>query len=434
MNNKILFSIVTIACLVGSTPAIAARKSTPAVSYLSRLNSAIATSPESYVLYHNRAAYYMSVHNYAKALVDMNKAVALSSQDSEMLQSRAKLFIAMKNYQKALSDLNVVVAAKPGDSEQRFVRTTVLIKLKQYENALADLNIILRTNPRVGYAYAARGSVYMGLQQFTKALADYNAALLCNYQNTDMLSDMYKEYAKEKKYELALSPLNRLIAATKKTPSKVTLYRERLDLYAKLEHCDPNLVANDLLKIGDLEPENVDVHMQFATSQWQRQPFLALQALNQVLKIQPNNPTALSLRARLQVQHNLDGEAIQDCTKAIELDPRAAINFATRSEAHLSQKQYNETIADANSAIALQPDLADAYYLEGAAYQALQRNQEALAALNHYLQLKPKEAVQNDDDAARVEEANRRVKFVEGSLATVERQNAVRAQNELKGH
>jgi tetratricopeptide (TPR) repeat protein len=225
-----------------------------------------------------------------------------------------------------------------------------------------------------------------------------------------------------------------LIAATKESPAKVALYRHRLDLYSKLEHTDPNLVADDLLKIGHLEPQNVEVQMQFAISQWQRQPSSALQSLNQVLKIQPNNAAALSLRARLQIEHKLNAEAIQDSTRAIELDPRAAINFSTRSQAHLNSKQYNEAIADATSAIALQPDLADPYYTEGAAYQALQRNQESLAALNQYLQLTSKNAAPNDEEKAQIEAAKRRVEFVEGSLATVERQNAVRSQNESKSH
>lgn len=374
----------------------------------------------------------MSVHNYPAALKDMNKAVALSQRNVAILDSRAKLYLAMKDYPNALADLNFVVNDNPGNSETRFVRSTVLISLKQYDKALADLNLLLKSNPRTGYAYAARGSVFMKQQKPKQAMADYNAALFCNFQNPQMLSDMYKEYLKEQKYNLALTPLNRLIASTKEDPGKVALYRDRLDLYSKLEHSDPNLIANDLLKIGDLQPDNVDVHMQFATSQWQRQPSLALQSLTQVLKVQPNNAAALSLRARLEIEHNLDAEAIQDCNKAIELDPRSAINFSTRAKARLHDKQYNPTIADAAGAIALQPDLADPYYTEGKAYQALQRNQEALGAFNQYLQLMSKDANPADDDAAQIEDTKRRIKFVEGSLATIERQNAVRSQNEAK--
>ena len=174
--------------------------------------------------------------------------------------------------------------------------------------------------------------------------------------------------------------------------------------------------------------------MQFATSQWQRQPSLALQSLTQVLKVQPNNAAALSLRARLQIEHQLNAEAIQDCTKAIELDPRSAISFSTRAKAHLNQKQYDPAIADALSAIGLQPDLADPYYVEGTSFQALRKNQEALAAFNQYLQIMSKDANPADDDAAQIEDAKRRVKFVEGSLATIERQNAVRSQNEAKSN
>ncbi len=461
MNNKITFNFLCIAlamfsgaCLPGQakslSPAKSGKPAKPVKSAnsgkaaiapddlsatnvsLAKLNAAIIVSPESYALYHNRAAYYMAVHNYPKALKDMNKAVALSNRNTSILDSRSKLYLAMKDYPNALTDLNFVVNDNPGNSQARFVRSTVLVALKQYDKALADLNLLLKANPRTGYAYAARGSVFMNLQKPKQAMADYNAALFCNFQNSQILSDMYKEYLKEQKYNLALSPLNRLIASTNESPAKVLLYRDRLDLYSKLEHSDPNLVANDLLKIGDLEPDNVDVHMQFATSQWQRQPSLALQALTQVLKVQPTNASALSLRARLQVEHNLNAEAIQDCNKAIEVDPRSAINFSTRAKAHLSDKHYEPAIADASAAIALQPDLAEPYYTEGYAYQALQRNQESLAAYNQYLQLMSKDANPSDDDAAQIEDTKRRIKFVEGSLATIERQNAVRSQNEAK--
>ena len=394
------------------------------------MNAAIAASPKSAVLYHNRAAYYMTYKDYPKAVADMNKAVQLSSGDPAIVASRAQLFLMTKDYPKALQDLSTVLTAQPADAKFRFTRATVYEALNQYDNAVNDLNLVLKTNPRIGYVYAERGNIFYKQQKTSKAMADFNAALFCNYQDANMLSSMYKEYAKQGRFEAALTPLTRLIALTPDATAKVALYRKRLDLYQKLDKPDQNLIASDLIKIADGEPNNTSVRFQFAESQWQRQPGLALQELDEAIKLEPANEQFISLRGRLQVEHDRYDEAIQDATKAIALNPRSAINFAVRAQAKLAERKYSEAIADASQSASLQPDLAEPYYFKAAAQQALLLNREALNSFGQYLTIKNRDNVHNDEDTARIQEANRRIKFVEGTIAASERANAVRAANE----
>lgn len=400
------------------------------MTYLQRVNAAISANPHGAALYQNRAAYYMTLHDYSKALADMNKAVALSENDPDFVASRAQLFLSTKDFQHAAQDFTTVLKSRPGDANIRYTRSTCYEALGQFDNALADLNLLLKTNPRIGYVYAERGKINFKQRNTTKALADFNAALFCNYQDADMLALMYKQYAKDGKAESALVPLNRLIALSHDGPAKTALYRQRLELYQKLDHSDPNLIASDLLKIADNEPQNTEVRYQFAESQWQRQPGLALQALDQAIKLEPTNGKFLTLRAQLAADHDQLDEAIADSSKALELDPRSAINFATRAKARFLGKRYAEAVGDANAALSLDPGLSETYYFKGAALQAMRQNPEALAAYNQYLGIKSRDTTHNDEDTQRIEEVQRRVKFVQGTIQASERETAAKAANE----
>jgi tetratricopeptide (TPR) repeat protein len=305
------------------------------------------------------------------------------------------------------------------------------VVLNRNDNALADLNAILKTNPRMGYAYALRGAVFMKQQKSAQALADYNAALSCGYQDPTMLKNMSEQYAKDEKFETAVTCLTKLIDMTPNGPAKADLYKKRLELYKKEAPTDSNfdsnskLVAADLLSIAHLEPNNAQVRCQFADSQWQRQPGLALQALDEAIKLDPNNAKSYALRAKIRLDHGRDKDALADASKAIELDPKDASSYLTRAQSQLDLRSYGEAVNDAASALSMAPDLAEAYFFKGEALQASSQNKDALGAFNQYLQLKSKDASPSSDDLRHIEEAKRRVKFVEGRLEAAARMTEI---------
>ncbi len=109
----------------------------------------------------------------------------------------------------------------------------------------------------------------------------------------------------------------------------------------------------------------------------------------QVLKIQPDNFSALQLIATLYAQTNNPSQAIDFFSKAICINPNFAPCHSNHGNALKELGRYSEAIASYDKAISLQADDAYTHSNRGVALQELGRTEEALASYDRAISFNP---------------------------------------------
>jgi tetratricopeptide (TPR) repeat protein len=116
---------------------------------------------------------------------------------------------------------------------------------------------------------------------------------------------------------------------------------------------------------------------------------LAFADVNDALRLDPKNVTALILRGEMWVVRNRLGQALADVNKAIELDPRSSDSFADRGTHYLYVKEYDKALADFERAIELYSRRATIYVFEGLIYTERHEPEKSEIAFNHALRIDP---------------------------------------------
>jgi len=109
----------------------------------------------------------------------------------------------------------------------------------------------------------------------------------------------------------------------------------------------------------------------------------------QILKIQPNNFSALELMGAMYAQTKNHLQAIEFLSKAIKINPQFAPCYNNRGIALKELKRLDEALASYDKAISIKPDYAEAYYNRGNALKELKRLDEALASYDKAISIKP---------------------------------------------
>jgi tetratricopeptide (TPR) repeat protein len=115
----------------------------------------------------------------------------------------------------------------------------------------------------------------------------------------------------------------------------------------------------------------------------------ALTALEQAIRLDPNNALAyLGKGATLDDLKRYE-EALAAFEQAIRLDPTDALAYLGKGTTLHDLKRYEEALAAYDQAIRLDPNYASAYYHKGNALRKLKRYEEALVAFEQAIRLDP---------------------------------------------
>ncbi|MEP6902050.1 MAG: tetratricopeptide repeat protein [Actinomycetota bacterium] len=105
----------------------------------------------------------------------------------------------------------------------------------------------------------------------------------------------------------------------------------------------------------------------------------AFAALDEAIRLNPNNANAFLLRGygyRQKKQYDL---ALADYGKAIEIEPKASRSYYLRSKIYLEKETFEKALADVSEAIRLKPNDENYYYDRVFIYRKLGRNDLAEA-------------------------------------------------------
>lgn len=108
---------------------------------------------------------------------------------------------------------------------------------------------------------------------------------------------------------------------------------------------------------------------------------------SEVLQADPNNVTALILRAEGFKEKNENAKALIDLNRAIDLAPESARAHLIRSEVYFQDRAYENALTDANKALTINTELSKAYAIRGQARVALEQDfAQALVDLDDAIQ------------------------------------------------
>ena len=109
----------------------------------------------------------------------------------------------------------------------------------------------------------------------------------------------------------------------------------------------------------------------------------------QILKMQPNNFSALQLMGAMYTQTKNHLQAIEFLSKAIKINPRFAPCYNNIGLALKELKRLDEALASYDKAISIKPDYAEAHYNRGNVLKELIRLDEALGSYDKAISIKP---------------------------------------------
>lgn len=100
----------------------------------------------------------------------------------------------------------------------------------------------------------------------------------------------------------------------------------------------------------------------------------ALAALNEAIRLDPNNANAFRVRGFGFGQNKQFEQALADYGKAIEIEPGNPISYYLRNKIYLEKEMFEKALADISEAIRLKPDDENYYYDRGFIYRKLGKN------------------------------------------------------------
>ena len=101
----------------------------------------------------------------------------------------------------------------------------------------------------------------------------------------------------------------------------------------------------------------------------------AFAALNEAIRLNPNNANAFRVRGFGFGQNKQFEQALADYGKAIEIEPRNQISYYLRNKIYLEKEMFEKALADISEAIRLKPDDENYYYDRSFIYRKLGKNE-----------------------------------------------------------
>jgi len=319
------------------------------------LKKAIKLDPDNHIFYSNRAAAYMALEQYDKALGDAEDCIRLQpnwskgySRKGAALFRMDKLAGARDAFEKGLEldrdnatyvrctkqELQLVmdaIAQRKEESLEFKERAIEAFNVQNFKRAEQHLTSAIELDPENHVFYSNRAAAYMAMEKFDKALKDANECV-------KLQPTWAKGYSRQAAAFLSMG-----------------------DLPAAREACMRGL---------DLEAENSQVK-------------------EELRRVEIAESLALKDAATEAFKSQDYEKAVEDLSAAISLDPTNQVFFSNRSVAYTAMQLYEKALDDADECVRLQPSWAKGYSRRAAAKFHLGDLQAAKLAYSKAWDLEP---------------------------------------------
>lgn len=359
---------------------------------LADFDAALKLDPKSAIALADRGISLIHKGRLDAAEADLTAAARLAPRNVVPLHGLGMLAVARGDRKAAITAFSQAIALDPDDD----FALTQRAPLGDREQELSDLGEVLRIDPQRIDAYLARIGIYLAAGEKAKAGADMDRLASLKFSDPDALEGQGQALLNVGRKTDARRALGAAIAAK---PSSVA-YMLRAQTYPKDQRAS---ALDDLTKARSLDPKAVEPQMVLAKLDIQNDDYkTAIDELAEVIKREPENTTALQLRAlALEKSHQFDQalhdydalvslspheagplnarcwfkgtnnlqleSALKDCDDALAAKPGAAAIIDSRGMVELRLGRFDKAIADYDAALALRPDIPASLYGRGLA-------------------------------------------------------------------
>lgn len=218
------------------------------------------------------------------------------------------------------ADLDVLSSEEPDSGSAFFDRGTIMLNSGKLDEAAADFERAIALDPRHAAALASRGIVRFWRKDFAGAKADVEAAAAIDSDLIPVLHGRGLVAAQENRVRDAVAEFSRALA---KDPDDIFALFRRADMWNRLDDYDKALA--DLDRAKTLDPANVGPYLGVAEIHARRNqlPLVAAEA-RALIRVQPDDPNALTAAARMFARAKADADAMAAIDRAVTLKPEAA--------------------------------------------------------------------------------------------------------------
>ncbi len=191
-------------------------------------------------------------------------------------------------------------------------------KQGKIKKALADYSKIIELSPKDSFKYYARGLAYLDIKDYVAAKNDFTSAI--------KLKNNYDGFYYNRALCLIeLGNMKSALSDLKKVKDKSLQNKARfLEGRANYKLYNYDKAEDIFLTLHEQNPEDEDVILYLARIYTNKEMYdEAISLLSKVLNKNPNNETALMLRASALKETGLSEQAIEDYTGLIALNPQA---------------------------------------------------------------------------------------------------------------
>lgn len=272
----------------------------------------------------------------------LSALTAQAQVNAEQVTSIGRNVLSMDDYMLAIHYLNQAIKAKPYLPEPYYLRALAKMNLEDFQGAEADCTTAIEIKKFYTEAYKLRGFTRLQLGKDSLALEDFDAGLLYNPVDRDFL--YYKAVAQGglKRYADADSTLTYLISTNpsfyEAVTSRAGLRLERGDTVGCLEDIEKTLK----LQKAQLNPYAMKVEIMQNRCRWPE----AIEAINEIVRLHPENPSLYINRAYLKYRNDDYYGAMTDYNEAIHVDPFNSVALFNRGLLHYEVMELDRATED----------------------------------------------------------------------------------------
>lgn len=355
------------------------------------------------------------------AFAALNGGIAQAQINTEQVMNIGRNALYFEDYILSIQYFNQVIQQKPYLPEPYFYRSVAKISLDDFSGAEIDATKCIEINPFIKDAYRVRAVARHNTHKYEDALGDYRTCLqmqpddpdimlnmamcelaLKNYDSADscltwcLERDSTSERAclgmaqlcMERKDSLgALGYVTKCIESHKNNPQP---YLARCEIYAN--HLkDYNKALEDIDEVIKLEPNNVSYYFNRSYLRYQVNDIRGTMAdLDYAIAFDPSNVTAHYNRALLRSEVGDYNRAVEDYDFVLEHDPDNYPAFYNRAMILINTGHYQQGISALNAMLEKDKDDFVALYQRSMLYIETRQYQAALNDLNTILAKYPK--------------------------------------------
>jgi tetratricopeptide (TPR) repeat protein len=347
---------------------------------------------------------------FAEAAVVAEQALQIDPQSPGALAIRGTARAGRGKRQEGLADCNAALKSNPETAMAYRTRGIIYTEMGRADAAIADLTVALRLGPNSTSNYINRCIAYLKLGEPEQATADASEALKRNAKLPKALGNRAAAYLIQGRHEEALADLN---AALTMDPGSAHWHWVRSHVHAHKgdltgaredQEAAGKLDANykgkksipvaaptkrALPKLSETEAASVKLSIAQAELAHDKGDFKAvLKAADGVLRLDPDEPKALALKANALLLLGQVNEAWSCARRVVRLEPASALGYAVMGHCCLRRGEWARGISYNTISLRLEPRDGAPWNNRSRSYYFLGNYHQALADINKCLEIR----------------------------------------------